>query len=632
MRSMRPGDVLASRYRLDDLLSETDYGRFWLGEDLVLARPVAIHVVGADDDRTPEMMAAARRSATIPDTRLLRVLDADASEGIAYVVNEWGRGRSLDTILSADGPLPPRQAAYVVCEIADIVRSPHELGVTHGRLVPENVMIDEAGAVRLMGFGVDAALHGLPPVAVDTEVRDLAGLLHAALTGKWAGSSASAVDRAPEGNGRVLRPRQVRAGVPRALDDLCDAVLNQRGQHVPAPDAHEVHRVLGEFVGDPAGLTDDLLGRARATVPVPPVPSAGRRPAPPGAVLPAEPSPGRASGDPEATQVHDVGQSVDPEPTQVQDLSPSVDPAPTRAHGVDEPTQLGMPVFDDENDEVSWFNPRPDKAPPPPPFEPPPERPLFAPDPPAGEPVRRSRVPGEVTPADAAAESGTGYWPWAGGEEDTDDQVVPGRSWLRLAVAVAAGMLLILGVVMAYNIGRGRGPLGAVSEQESVAPSPSASPSATPAPVTGITALDLDPEGDEPKTEHRDLVPNAVDGKPGTAWRTQTYNDQLGPEPPALKSGVGLVLDLQEDYAVASVDVTLRGEPTGVSVYVTDEAPADVAGISPAVTGSLGVEGTLALDEPVTGRYVTLWLTSLPAVADGFRAEVAEVVVHGVRP
>ena len=37
----------------------------------------------------------------------------------------------------------------------------------------------------------------------------------------------------------------------------------------------------------------------------------------------------------------------------------------------------------------------------------------------------------------------------------------------------------------------------------------------------------------------------------------------------------------------------------------------------------------LALDQPATGRYVTVWLTALPAVEGGFRGEIAEATVLG---
>ncbi|MGM3151410.1 hypothetical protein, partial [Escherichia coli] len=73
------------------------------------------------------------------------------------------------------------------------------------------------------------ALHGLPPGRPSDDLVDLGGLLYAGLTGRWAGATRSAVEAAPRDGdgGRVLRPRQVRAGIPRVLDQLCDALVNE---------------------------------------------------------------------------------------------------------------------------------------------------------------------------------------------------------------------------------------------------------------------------------------------------------------------------------------------------------------------------------------------------------------------
>jgi hypothetical protein len=101
--STRPGDVLAGRYRLIDLLTESAGGRFWRAHDNVLERYVALHVIPEDDPRAPLLLAAARESATALDARILRVLDAEMLDGKCFVVNEWGTGTSLDI-----RGLPPR--------------------------------------------------------------------------------------------------------------------------------------------------------------------------------------------------------------------------------------------------------------------------------------------------------------------------------------------------------------------------------------------------------------------------------------------------------------------------------------------------------------------------------------------
>ena len=58
-----PGSVVASRFRLEDLLDERAGARFWRATDLTLARNVAIHVISAHDPR------AARRPHRGPHLR-----------------------------------------------------------------------------------------------------------------------------------------------------------------------------------------------------------------------------------------------------------------------------------------------------------------------------------------------------------------------------------------------------------------------------------------------------------------------------------------------------------------------------------------------------------------------------------
>ena len=138
--------------------------------------------------------------------RLLRVLDAEVADGRCYVVNEWGQGDSLDILLTREGPLAPRRAAWLVGEVADSMAEAHDAGLAHGRLTPENVLVDQHGQVRIIGFGVEAALRGLPAGRISVDEIDLAGLLYCALTGKWAGVSQSGRPRGSRGARRRAAP------------------------------------------------------------------------------------------------------------------------------------------------------------------------------------------------------------------------------------------------------------------------------------------------------------------------------------------------------------------------------------------------------------------------------------------
>ncbi len=643
-QSARPGDVLADRYLLVDLLTESGSGRFWRAHDRVLERHVALHCLAAADPLAEQMTEAARLSATVHDRRLLRVLDADSDGRTSYVVHEWGAGTSLDILVQAEGPLAPRRAAWIASEVADALVSAHEQRIAHGRLTPENVLIDQTGQVRLIGFCVDAALLGLPSGRVSDDVTDVVALLYFLLTGRWAGVSPSAMPSAMREHGkhgRWLRPRQVRAGIPRVLDSICDQVLNPFEASAPGAGGANVHTARGlvetlrEYVGDPTDLVQPVplggvAGAGALAVPQRRAPGE-QRPAPedeieadaeptatmavPPVVPPDELSPDEAATDEQAPV------SVSPPPVG----SPAGDP-------VDIPTQAGMPIFDDEADEVSWLNKRSEPPPPPPAFEDPPERPLFAPEPQDGGPARRPR-PGAAAPTTGE------YWPWENTgpgtgsgvipvtEDPGDEEEVPGRSWFRLGGLALLSLLLVLAIVVAYNLGRGRTPLGAEPEEETSG-SPTRTADPTPEPITGLTARDLDPQSDTPE-ENPELAPLAVDGDPTTAWRTSTYFDQFGP-PPGLKTGVGLVIDLGESQEFSQIDLTTIGSPTAVSYFVSDTDPQAVAGLERIARGTTeGDALSTTLDEPVSAQYLVVWLTSLPPVGEDFRGEVAEVVVSG---
>lgn len=625
----RPGDVLAGRYRLTDLLTEQAGGRFWRAFDSVLHRDVAVHIIATTDDRAPLLREAARTSATVLDRRMLRVLDIDETAEGCFVVNEWGSGTSLDILLADRGPLSPAVAAWIVAEVGDTLAAAHAADVAHGRLVPENILIDHDGAVRIIGFAVDAALHGLPPGTTSHDVVDLVGLLYAALTGRWAGPSRSVVPAAPSQHGSVLRPRQVRAGIPRTLDALCDHVLNNDGDADLT--AAMVSDMLRGFLGTSSRAAETWLMRlehppaGQATVLLTPLPD------PPAPQTNAE----------STAEVPVVGDPV--AATEVQAAVPG--PAPL----ADEPddtvdsadqglaTQAGLPIFHDD-DEVSWIAQRTEPAPPPPALEPPPVRPLFAPDPTDGQPARRPRT---LPPA---AEGGAGFWPWEGSgpatgtgsgvlpayveDDEDDDERPPGVSWLRLAAVVAACLLVLIASVIAFNLGRGRSPLGATPDTPAASPTRGSSSAApTAAPIAGVAASDFDPQGSPPE-ENPQQAALAVDGDPKTAWTTSRYNENLGPG--GLKTGVGLLLDLGRPHEVTQVELTTIGAPTTVRIFVLGSPPTAVDRRSSAGRAVLsGTTGSVRLSSPTTGRYVVVWLTSLPRVAGGFRGEIAEAVVDG---
>ena len=70
----------------------------------------------------------------------------------------------------------------------------------------------------------------------------------------------------------------------------------------------------------------------------------------------------------------------------------------------------------------------------------------------------------------------------------------------------------------------------------------------------------------------------------------------------------------------------LRAAPPSATVAPTGSL-ADYSVLS-TLTGA-GTQATFSLQQPVTTRFLLVWLTSVPKVTDGYQGKVAEIQVLG---
>jgi hypothetical protein len=232
-RALNSGLVLVGRYELQDLVSDRLGAVTWRALDLVLNRNVGIELIRSDDPRAPHFLEAARQSTSITDARFLRVLDVlEHEHGHHAVIREWAKAFGLDQVL-AQSPLPSHRAAQIVAEVGEALAHAHEHGQYHRRLAPHHILVKDSGAVRIVGLGLASALDS--PEQAETgfdrsayeeaDVLGLGKLLYACLVSRWPGEEVDHLPAAPTEHGRLLRPRQVRAGVGREADTVCARIL-----------------------------------------------------------------------------------------------------------------------------------------------------------------------------------------------------------------------------------------------------------------------------------------------------------------------------------------------------------------------------------------------------------------------
>ncbi len=295
------GTVLGARYRLEELLAEVPRTVTWRAFDQVLSRSVLVHLLPPGEGAAPDLLELARRASVATDARFLRVLDvvhADDAPAVNqralnqrtvnqstadqtgdYIVCEYANGQSLEAILT-HGPLSGLEAAWVVRELADALAGVHAAGLGHERINPDTVVITPTGNVRIVGLVIEKSLRpranapadgpGLPDARTPelTDVRDLGRLLYACLVARWPGGPAFGLPAAPSSGHRWLTPRQVRAGVAPALDQICDQILGDPPRHRTEQivTAVGVVNALTKILG-PADASTDLERRLRQPVP-----------------------------------------------------------------------------------------------------------------------------------------------------------------------------------------------------------------------------------------------------------------------------------------------------------------------------------------------------------------------------
>ncbi len=160
------GYLFGDRYQVGDTLGFGGMSEVHRGRDLRLGRDVAIKVLRADLARDPSFQARFRReaqnAASLNHPAIVAVYDTGETTGeastIPYIVMEYVDGDTLRDVLKKEGPLPPKRAMEIVADICAALDFSHRHGIVHRDIKPANVMLNKAGAVKVMDFGIARAV------------------------------------------------------------------------------------------------------------------------------------------------------------------------------------------------------------------------------------------------------------------------------------------------------------------------------------------------------------------------------------------------------------------------------------------------------------------------------------------
>jgi serine/threonine-protein kinase len=147
-RGLRPGDLVAGKYRVERLLQHT--GFLWAVQvrHLVLDAQATLKYLAPEARAFPEIISnflrGARLLSQLRSEPIASVLDVGMLEiGTPYLVLDQPDGPDFAQVIRVRGALPVEEARMYVKQICEGMAQAHELGIIHGSLRPSNIVLSK---------------------------------------------------------------------------------------------------------------------------------------------------------------------------------------------------------------------------------------------------------------------------------------------------------------------------------------------------------------------------------------------------------------------------------------------------------------------------------------------------------
>ena len=115
--------------------------------------------LAADPAFVKLFVAEANTLVQLSHPNLVPVYELGMVEDVYFLAMEWVQGVTVDELLR-DGPLSAAGVAQIGMQVADALQYAHErFQIVHRDVTPRNVIVDAAGHVRLLDFGIAARVE-----------------------------------------------------------------------------------------------------------------------------------------------------------------------------------------------------------------------------------------------------------------------------------------------------------------------------------------------------------------------------------------------------------------------------------------------------------------------------------------
>jgi len=229
------------KYRILSPLGSGGFGSVFLAQDTWIRKKVAIKVPHKQNLDFTKMLKEPRLLASMNHPNIVTVLTAEKHRGTFFIVMEYVAGRTLEQIILREGALDVSRALDLTCQICNAVDHAHQVGVLHRDLRPGNMLVSDAGRLKVTDFGtsrfLEIAAHGTtvigsPPYMAPeqfygkavfaSDVYSVGVTMYQMLTGElpYATPAPADIKRLVRGELVTSSPRLKNSRIPKAVSDI----------------------------------------------------------------------------------------------------------------------------------------------------------------------------------------------------------------------------------------------------------------------------------------------------------------------------------------------------------------------------------------------------------------------------
>jgi hypothetical protein len=150
--------VTLGAFLLVERMGTGGMGAVYRALDTALNRFVAIKVMkpalGEDAKLVNSFIREAQAAAALNHPNIVQIYSCGQEKGQPYIVMELVTGGRMDKMFSCERPMKEVELLKIALDVAEGLKAAEAVGLVHGDIKPENILIDGAGTAKIVDFGL----------------------------------------------------------------------------------------------------------------------------------------------------------------------------------------------------------------------------------------------------------------------------------------------------------------------------------------------------------------------------------------------------------------------------------------------------------------------------------------------